>query len=135
MLPGTACQLSPALLSGPEVEVASVTKAGEPCSPALFRHRNLASKSGRLVVVVLREPNRPGVLLCDGDPLVAVPPGPCSAQQSPLKPGAVQPGDKFYDGESGLALICPLGGQGTLTFDGRPLQRVDEPGAGAQPAD
>jgi hypothetical protein len=87
----------------------------------LFRYQHLASRSGRLVVVVLREPMRPGELLCDGSPLVATRPTRCGAPLVPIPRGDVRPSDRFIDPESGLMLGCPQGGAGLLTFEGRRL--------------
>lgn len=91
-------------------------------SQRVYRHQGLASRSGRLFVVVLREPDRTGVLLCDGKPLIATAPLRCNAPSTPEDHGEIRPGDWFVDPHSGLTVICPLGGTGILAFDGRRLQ-------------
>src|SRR5258705_1641565 len=93
--------------------------------PSMFRYQQLQSMSGRLLVVILREPSLPGMLLCDGRPLVAAPSAPCSAQVNRIESGDVPPGDRLTDPPSGLSVICPRGGSGHLTFDGRPLRRLE----------
>lgn len=98
-----------------------------PTIPRLIRCQQFMSVSGGLAVVILREPTFPGLLLCDGKPLVAARPTPCSAQLIPIGSGDVAPGERFADHHSGLTVVCPRGGCGQLTFEGRPLRRVKAP--------
>jgi hypothetical protein len=94
-----------------------------PAAPRLVRHQQFVSATGRLAIVILREPSSPGSLLCDGEPLIAASPSPCSARVIPLETRNASPGDRLSDQQSGLTVICPRGGTGQLTFDGRPLLR------------
>lgn len=96
---------------------------GQAAVTPLSLYQHLASRSGRLAVVVLREPRRPGELLCDGLPLMATRPLRCSAPLVPIAGGDIVPSDRFIDKESWLTLSCPRGGDGVLTFDGRVLRR------------
>jgi hypothetical protein len=93
----------------------------------LVRYQQFVSASGRLAIVILREPSSPDSLLCDGEPLIAASPSPCSARVAPVEARDVSPGDRFSDQQSGLTVICPRGGAGQLTFGGRPLLRVRAP--------
>lgn len=88
----------------------------------MFRYQHLVSRSGRLTVVVLREPDGPGELLCDGEPMIGIRPVRCSAPAGPRLRGEISAGEWLADDQSGLMLTSPYGGSGILTFDGRPLR-------------
>lgn len=103
------------------------TRDAPPPCDRLYRYQSLMSDSGRLMVLVLEPPARPGVLLCDGAPLVERSPRRCSAPIAAGDADDVRPGDRFTDPASGLTVICPEGGSGELTFAGRPLQRLGDP--------
>jgi len=110
--------------------IAGVTMTATPnvrmpvTNTALMRHQQLVSITGQLAVIILREPDAPGTLLCDGRPLIAAAPAPCSTRMMPIESGDLWPGARLADGESGLTILCPRGGSGQLTFDGRPLRRI-----------
>jgi hypothetical protein len=82
-------------------------------------------------VLVIRPPDRTGVLRCSDTVLTPQPPPPCSAV--PAEPGTILPGERFADSGSGLEIVRTRAGQGILTFDGRPMQRCPEAGYRAAP--
>jgi hypothetical protein len=91
---------------------------------ALYRYQNLISASGELMVLVLQPPARLGELRCDGVGMTSRPAWRCSAPIRAIGSHDVRPGERFADPESGLMVICPRGGSGTLTFECRPLRSM-----------
>ena len=100
----------------------SPASAGSGARQVVFRYQHLASRSGGLAIVVLREPESAGELLCDGEPMIGIRPTRCSAPVPARSSGEISAGEWLVDHESGLTLICPYGGSGILTFDGRLLR-------------
>jgi hypothetical protein len=88
---------------------------------------------GGISVLVTSAPDRGGVLRCSDDVLTLQPPPPCSVVSR--KSGTILPGARYADLVSGLEVVCTRGGEGILTFDGRPLQPCPTPGYRAAPWD
>lgn len=84
-------------------------------------YRRLAGASG-LSIVVLDEPALPGELLCDGMELVPSPPARCGTVSTWRDGREHRIGDRLYNPESGLSVMCSRSGSGDLTFNGRPLR-------------
>ena len=93
---------------------------------ALRRYRALGSPDGGIIIVVHHEPNEPGVLQCDGAPLITRRPLPCSASVRDEDGYDIRAGERLADDQSGLEVMCTKGGTGTLTFNGRPLRHLRE---------
>jgi hypothetical protein len=102
-------------------------RAALPACDGLYRYQNLISASGDLMVLVLQPPGGSGELRCDDVRMISPPAVRCSAPIGPAGSHEVRPGERFTDPESGLMVICPRGGSGTLTFDGRPLRPTGPP--------
>ena len=79
---------------------------------------------GGAVVLVLASPASPGVLRCNGAPMVPSGPLPCSYRSDSWKGTYLRPGRRYGDIVSGLEVRCLRGGHGYLTFGHRVLADV-----------
>jgi hypothetical protein len=74
---------------------------------------------------VIRAPRRRGQLRCAGSLLVNRQPPACS--EPPRRAGSIRPGLQLADELSGVIVLCTVGGDGILTFDGRELVQAASP--------
>jgi hypothetical protein len=69
------------------------------------------------VVLILRTPNWPGVLRCNGVAMIRSKPLPCSYHSGKTNASDLRPGSRYRDVVSGLEVRCLRAGHGQLTFD------------------
>lgn len=76
-------------------------------------------------VVVVRPSSAPATLACGGHPMTA--PGGEAARlaKQDVEGEVPQMGKRYFDAASGLEILCSKGGEGALSFDGRPLKRKE----------
>lgn len=78
----------------------------------------MLSESQNVRVVILRAPDRPGLLVCGGRPMIAARPVACSLSARLFRSG--RSGRCYYDPVSGLSARY-LEGEDELYFEGRQL--------------
>jgi hypothetical protein len=83
-------------------------------------------QAGGTVLLILTAPLWPGVLRCNGVPMVAARPFPCGYHsRARIDFGtALRPGRRYRDPVSGLEVRCLRGSSGYLSFSGRALTAV-----------
>jgi hypothetical protein len=86
--------------------------------------RSYRDPVGGAVVLVLTAPELPGVLRCNGVPMVPGRPLACSDHSGICAGTYLRPGRRYRDVASGLELRCLRGGYGYLTFAQRVLSSL-----------
>ncbi len=77
-------------------------------------------------VVVVRPPKTPGVLECGGAPMTALgAERPEGLTIAPDRAEGVNVGKRYVDEETGIEVLGSKPGEGSLSIDGRPLQRKE----------
>jgi hypothetical protein len=95
----------------------------QPCDSATrpsLRHLQTVGIAGGVVLLVVRAPNCPGVLTCDGIVLRDCRPPACSEAVKDLG-FSVWPGERYVDTVTRAEFLCVRGGTGTLAFNGREI--------------
>jgi hypothetical protein len=73
------------------------------------------------VVLILKAPEWPGVLRCNGVAMVPGRPLPCGYRSGRSISADLRPGSRYRDEVSGLEVRCLRGGNGYLSFERRKL--------------
>lgn len=99
-------------------------EVGRSMRPAgLYPGRVLVSRSNDVRVLVLSGASQGHRLDADGLPLVPGAPTPCSLPGNRTACRGLVAGAIYRDNVSGIEVRCLVGGEGTLTVDGRPMRR------------
>lgn len=73
-------------------------------------------------LLVMKAADTPGALRCGAAELKPHRPPSCWTPAVP--DGSIRPGDRYLEPVSGLEVLCTRGGNGILTFAGRPMRRL-----------
>ena len=108
----------------------SAAAAGRPGNAASWpapgqRYRDPVSGA---MVLVLTTPRWPGVLRCNGVPMMPARPVPCGYHAQGGTGAALRPGRLYRDADSGLDVRCLRGANGRLSYAGRTLEPVPSAG-------
>jgi hypothetical protein len=97
-------------------------------TPQLHAGETYSDSAGRITVMIMVTPRKPGMLCCDGVPMVPARPSPCSASSDAQPPGStLRPGQRYRDSLGHIEVRCLRGGHGRLTFAGVVLTPENHP--------
>ncbi|HUD17198.1 MAG TPA: hypothetical protein VMQ59_08035 [Acidimicrobiales bacterium] len=82
----------------------------------------LKSAVGSAEVVIVRPPDQAGTLTSGGVPLVGLDDEVSASEVQPGSEGEVLLGKRYVDAAATIEVLCTKAGEGSLAFDGEPLE-------------